>query len=173
MSIPGNRPLPGNKPLSGSKGRSVGVTLIEMLIVVSIIAAIASISFPALTAGLAGVRLASSAGSVASFLTSSMNNVDRREQPAAIVIDPKENRLAVYTAASKDTPQSTLEMPPGIFIEGKEGKEGDDPRRFLLFPGGSFPHISVILRSEKGGRRSIEIDPVTAVPKIQRIDGVR
>ncbi|MDP9170261.1 MAG: prepilin-type N-terminal cleavage/methylation domain-containing protein [Acidobacteriota bacterium] len=150
----------------GSSGRR-GVTLIEMLIVVSIIAAIAGISFPALTAGLAGVRLASAAGSVASFLTSSMNNVDRREQAAAIVISPKENILAVYTAASKDQPQSKLEMPAGIVIEG------DEPRRFFLFPGGSFPRISVILRSEKGGRRSIQIDPVTAVPKIQRVDGAQ
>lgn len=151
--------------LAGSKRR--GVTLLEMLIVVSIIATIASISFPALTAGLAGVRLASAAGSVASFLTSSMNNVDRREQAAAIVISPKENFLAVYTAASKDRPQSKLEMPAGIVIEG------DEARRFVLFPGASFPRIAVILRSEKGGRRSIQIDPVTAVPKIQRVDGAR
>jgi type II secretory pathway pseudopilin PulG len=138
-----------------------------MLIVVSIIGVIASISFPALTAGLAGVRLASAAGSVASFLTSAMNNVDRREQAAAIVISPKENQLAVYTAASRDQPQSKLEMPSGITIEGEE------PRRFHLFPGGSFPRIGIILRSEKGARRSIQIDPVTAVPKIQRVDGAQ
>jgi prepilin-type N-terminal cleavage/methylation domain-containing protein len=36
--------------------RQDGVTLIEMLIVVTIIGIIASVSFPALTAGLASVR---------------------------------------------------------------------------------------------------------------------
>ncbi len=138
-----------------------------MLIVVSIIAAIASISFPALTAGLAGVRLASAVGSVASFLTSSMNNVDRREQAAAIVISPKENTVSVFTAASGDKASGKLDMPSGISIEG------DEPRRFMLFPGGSFPRITLILRSEKGGRRSIQIDPVTAVPKIQRVSGAQ
>jgi len=134
-----------------------------MLVVVAIIAAIAGISFPALTAGLAGIRLASAAGSVASFLTSSMNSVERREQPAAIVISPKENVLDVFTAATPNKPQTQLTMPAGIIIEG------DEPRRFMLFPGGAFPRIAIVLRSEKGGRRSIQIDPVTTIPKIQRL----
>jgi hypothetical protein len=71
--------------------------------------------------------------------------------------------LDVYTAASGARRQTRLTMPAGIVIEG------DEPRRFMLFPGGAFPRITIILRSEKGGRRSIQIDPVTAVPKIQRI----
>jgi prepilin-type N-terminal cleavage/methylation domain-containing protein len=153
----------GNKT-AGDKPR--GVTLLEMMIVVTIIGVIAGISFPALTAGLAGIRLSSAAGSAASFLTSAMNTVERHEQPAAIVISPKLNRLAVYTAASGDTPAQKLDLPPGIALEG------DEPRRVLLFPGGAFPRIAIVLRSEKGGRRSVEIDPVTAVPKIARLGNV-
>ena len=94
-----------------------------------------------------------------------MNQVDRRERPAAIVVTPKENQLAVYTAASGDKPDQRLEMPPGIAIEG------DEPRRFLLQPGGAFPRIALILRNEKGSRRSIRIDPATGVPEIRRIEG--
>ena len=37
---------------------------------------------------------------------------------------------------------------------------------------GAFPRIAIVLRSEKGGRRSVEIDPVTAVPKIARLGNV-
>ena len=140
-----------------------GVTLLEMLIVVSIIATIAAISFPALTSGLAGVRLASASSEVASFLTSSMNNVERHEQAAAILISPKENRLDVFTAASGEKPDRTYLPPTSITFEG------DEPHRYLLFPGGAFPRISLILRNEKGSRRSVEIDPVTAVPQVRRI----
>jgi len=143
--------------------RRAGVTLLEMLIVVSIIAAIVSVSFPSLTSGLAGIRLTSAAGSVASFLTTALNNVDRREQAAAIVISPADNTLAIYTAASGDKPTKKLEMPTGIAIEA------DELKRFLLFPGGACPRIVVILRNEKGSKRSIQIDPITAVPKIQRV----
>jgi prepilin-type N-terminal cleavage/methylation domain-containing protein len=142
-------------------GNRRGVTLLEMLIVVAIVATIASISFPALTAGLAGIRLSSASGSVASFLTSAMNNVERHEQPAAIVVTPKENMLAVYTADSVDHPRDKMTMPQGISIEG------DESRRFVLFPGGAFPKITIVLKSEKGARKTIEIDPITAVPKIK------
>ncbi len=136
-----------------------------MLIVVMIIAAITGITFPALTAGLASVRLSSASGTVASFLTSSMNRVDRREEAAAIVISPKDNTLAVYTAASGEKPDRTLDLPQGISIEG------DEPRRVLLLPGGTVPRVTVVLRNEKGARRSVEIDPVTGVPDIRRVEG--
>jgi prepilin-type N-terminal cleavage/methylation domain-containing protein len=142
-----------------------GVTLIEMLIVVTIIGVIAGVSFPALTSGLAGVRLSSAAGSAASFLTAAMNRVERRETPAAIVITPKENQMAVFTAVSGDRPDQKLEMPQGITIEG------DEPRRFLLQPGGAFPRITLVLRNEKGARRSVRIDPATGVPDIRRVEG--
>lgn len=139
--------------------------MIEMLVVATIIAIIAGVSFPALTAGLDSVRLSSASGSAASFLTSTLNRVERREQAAAIVVSPKEDLLAVYTAASGDQPERELRMPQGIAIEG------DEPRRFLLMPGGTAPRMTLILRNGKGARRSVEIDPVTGVPKVQRLDG--
>jgi prepilin-type N-terminal cleavage/methylation domain-containing protein len=149
--------FPGN-----SRG---GVTLIEMLVVVAIIGVVLGISFPAMSAGLTSIRLASASGSVASFLTAAMNNVERREQPAAIVIDPHENTLAEYTAASGNNPTEKLVMPAGITIEGD--KQGDEPRRFVIYPGGAFPRIIVALKSDTGGHKQIAIDPTTAVPHIQ------
>jgi prepilin-type N-terminal cleavage/methylation domain-containing protein len=141
-----------------------GVTLIEMLIVVMIIAIISGISFPALTSGLASVRLSSATGSTASFLTSAMNRVERHEQAAAIVISPKENLVAVYTAASGERPERKLQMPQGIRIEG------EDDRRFLLLPGGTAPRMTLVLRNEKGARRSVAIDPATGVPDVRRVE---
>ena len=141
-----------------------GVTLLEMLIVVAIIATLASISFPSLISGLAGIRLSSSAGDVASFFTSSMNRVERREQAAAIVVEPAKNRIVVFTAISGDKPASELNLPPGILIDAQ------DSARYMIYPGGAFPRISLILKNEKGARRRISIDPVTAVPKIERVE---
>ncbi len=73
-----------------------GVTLIEMLIVVMIIALIAGITFPALAAGLASVRLNSASGSAASFLTATMNRVERREMAVAVVIAPQEDEIGGF-----------------------------------------------------------------------------
>jgi len=144
-------------------GNNAGVTLLEMLIVVTIIAIVAGVSVPAVTAGLSGVRLQSAAGSVASFMTSSMNRVDRHEQAAAIVVSPGENSIAVFTSASGEKPERTLSLPQGIRIEG------DAPRRYLFLPGGTVPSMTVVLRSEKGSERSIRVDPVTGIPQIQRV----
>jgi prepilin-type N-terminal cleavage/methylation domain-containing protein len=147
------------------KRSQAGVTMIELLIVVMIIGIIAGISFPSLTSGLSSVRLSSASGSAASFLTAAMNRVERSEMAAAIVVSPKENQLQMFTAASGDKPEKALRMPQGVAIEG------DEPRRFLLQPGGTFPRITVVLRSDKGLRRSVKIDPATGVPDIQRIAG--
>lgn len=143
--------------------RTAGVTLIEMLIVVTIIGIVAGVSFPAVSSGLSALRLTTASGSVASFLTSAMNRVDRREEAAAIVVSPKENRVAVYTAQSGAKPVQTMEMPQGISIEG------DEAHRYLFLPGGTVPRMTVILRNDKGARRSVGIDPVTAVPDIRRL----
>jgi len=138
-----------------------------MLVVVAIIGAIVGISVPALTAGLAGVRLSSASGSVASFLTGSMNRAERREEAAAIVVDPAKNVVEVFTAASGEKPADTLAMPSGVVIEGQE------TRRFLLYPGGTFPRMEIVLRSEKGARRAVLIDPITVVPSIRRVEETR
>src|SRR5690242_5773553 len=63
-----------------------GVTLVELLIAVAIIAVIVSVSAPGLTTGLATVRLSSASGDAASFLTRTMNRVETREEAAAVVI---------------------------------------------------------------------------------------
>ncbi|HEX4134245.1 MAG TPA: prepilin-type N-terminal cleavage/methylation domain-containing protein [Bryobacteraceae bacterium] len=149
--------------MEGSK--KSGVTLLEMLIVVTIVSVIAGISFPALTSGLASVRLSSASGSTASFLTAAMNQVERSETAAAIVITPRESRLDVYTSDSRSKPVQTLRMPQNISIEG------DEPRRFLLFPGGTFPRITLVLHNDKGSRRAVRIDPATGVPDIRRVEG--
>jgi prepilin-type N-terminal cleavage/methylation domain-containing protein len=146
-----------------SPSTTSGVTLLELLIAVAIIAVIVSVSAPGLTTGLATVRLSSASGDTATFLTRAMNNVERREQPAAIVILPASNAIQVFTAASNQKPAGELRMPQGIAIEG------DDARRFVLYPGGVVPRIMITLKNEKGARRSIVIDPVTAVPKIERL----
>ena len=68
-----------------------GITLIEMLVVMTIIGLIAGISFPAARAGLDSVRLASGAQSVASFLNARVKRAERSQQPVELVISPAEN----------------------------------------------------------------------------------
>jgi prepilin-type N-terminal cleavage/methylation domain-containing protein len=93
-----------------------GVTLIEMLIVVMIIALIAGISFPALTAGLA--RRAPGFGSGIGGQLSDLDDerVERREMAtAAIVISPKENGWTSTPQLRARSRNARCTMPQGIF----------------------------------------------------------
>jgi len=83
-------------------------------------------------------------------------------QAAAIVISPAENTLAVFTAASGDKPVKRLDMPAGVKIEAKN-------RGAFCYSRVSMPAHRSGPEKRKGARRSVRIDPVTAVPKIERV----
>ena len=142
--------------------KRAGVTLIEMLVVVTIIGVIAGVSMPAITAGLDGVRLQTGAGLVASFITMTLNGVERHEEPAVVVVSPKENSLDVFTAPLGEKPNRSLKLPQGLSFDGEE------QRRYVLYPGGTAPQMVFGLHNAKGARRAVTVDPVTGIPRISR-----
>jgi prepilin-type N-terminal cleavage/methylation domain-containing protein len=144
--------------------RRRGVTLIEMMIVVAIIGLMAGISFPAVTSGLDGIRLHNAADSVAAFLNSAMDRVNRRQDVIEVVIDPKQNQLALFSTEPGYT--RTLELPRGVTIAG------DAERRYMLMPGASFPRFAVDLVNGRATRKRIAVDPITGSPQISTLDNV-
>ena len=153
------------------KGRH-GVTLLEMLIVVALIGLLAGISFPSVSAGLETLRLASAADSAASFLNGALNRADRRQEAIEITIDPSQRMMLARSA--RPGFEKRLDMPVGVRIAAisppaaVDGEE-NEPRRFLVYPGGTAPRISVELVNGKGARRSVRIDPITGVPQVERV----
>src|SRR5713226_8267787 len=57
-----------------------GVTLIEMLVVLLIIALIVGLTFPAMTAGIETLRLNGAARGIAAFINRGLNRSERRQQ---------------------------------------------------------------------------------------------
>ncbi len=141
-----------------------GVTLIEALIVVAIIGIMAAISFPAVTSGLDSVRLRSASDSVASFLDAAMNRAERHRVVVEVVLDPKANRLAMYSTEPGFV--RTLDLPQNIALAATV------EQRVLLIPNGTFPRFVVDLKSAHGGKRRIAIDPVTSTPQITAVKEV-
>jgi prepilin-type N-terminal cleavage/methylation domain-containing protein len=151
------------------------VTLIEMMVVVAIVGVITAISFPSASAGIDSVRLASSTDSVATFLNSAVNRVERRQQPIELEISPLENRLSLYSNEVGFTRE--LKMPDGIVIEGvlpRIAEEGSDDsggvRRFILMPGATVPGIGIQLANRRGAHRVVRLDPMTGFPRVESVN---
>jgi len=142
--------------------RQAGVTLLEMLIVVTLIALVAGISYPSVSSGLDTLRLRSASDAMVAFLNTALDRADRRQQAVEIRISPKENLL---TARSADNGFAReLHLPENIsFVNPTE------PRRFLLYPGGSVPAIQVDVATLGGRRRRVSVDPITGVSRAESL----
>ena len=145
-----------------------GVTLIEALIVVALIAMIAAVSFPAIGAGLDTLRLRSASDSIVSFLNIALDHADRRQQAVEVIISPRENILLSRTAdlgfsRRMDIPEQVriLSVLPVL----SNARDPEEPRHFLLYPGGSVPGIGIEISTLRGQKRMVSVDPVTGSPR--------
>ena len=146
-----------------------GVTLIEMLIVVTIVGLIAGVSFPAVSSGIDSLRLASASDALVSFLNGALNRAERRQEPVEVAISMTEN--ALFLSSTEPGFERKLAMPDGVKIVAVWPRlpvEDDAPRRFLLLPGSTVPRIGVEIVNRKGTRRIVRVNPITGVPDIER-----
>ncbi len=149
---------------------TAGITLIEMMVVVTIIALLVGLSFPSVSAGIDSVRLRSATDSVASFLNAAVNRAERHQQPVEVVISPKDNSLTVYSNEPGYT--RDLKLPDGVTIEAvlPRQPEEDGPRRLILLPGASVPGIGVQVANRHGSHRIVRLDPMTGFPRVETVE---
>jgi prepilin-type N-terminal cleavage/methylation domain-containing protein len=149
-----------------------GVTLIEALIVVALIAMIAGLSYPAVTSGLDTLRLRSTSDAIVSFLNIALDRADRRQQAVEVIVSPRENTMLSRTADLGFL--RSLEMPAQVHIVSvlpamPISVDPAEPRHFLLYPGGSVPGIGIEISTLQGRKRMVSVDPVTGSPRSELI----
>lgn len=145
-----------------------GITLLEMMVVTAIIALLAGITYPAVSAGLDGIRLSSASDSLVAFLNGALNRAERRQEVVEIAVSIKDN--VVLLVSNEPGFQRKLELPEGVTIEAvwpklEEAAEG--PRRFILLPGGTPPRVGIQIVNRRGARRIVRVNPMTGVPAIE------
>ena len=146
-----------------------GVTLLELVIVATLLGFLAAISYPSLSAGIDSLRITAAADATSSFLNSALNRAERRQHPVEIAILPAERSLQVTSAEPGFVRQ--MKLPDGVgivaILPAVPLDEGS-PRRFLIYPGGTVPRIGIVLANQRGARRTISVDPITGVPVVER-----
>jgi type II secretory pathway pseudopilin PulG len=143
-----------------------------MVVVVAIIGVIAGVSFPAISAGLESVRMVSATDSVATFMNSAVNRAERRQQAIALLVDPKEGTLSLYSAEPGF--EKHLKLPEGVAIEAVLPADGagesKEERRFLFLPGATVPAIGIQLTNGHNAHRLVQLDPMTGFPRVKSIE---
>jgi len=147
-----------------------GVTLIEMLVVVAIVGILVSISIPSVSAGLDSVRLASTGDAIASFLNAAVTHAERSEHPVVVEISLKDGTIS---ADGADGFARRFQVPQGITMD-KVLPEGDGSGggdyQMLIVPGGTAPAIGVEYSNRHGGRRRVQLDPMTGFPRVETVN---
>jgi prepilin-type N-terminal cleavage/methylation domain-containing protein len=142
--------------------RQAGVTLLEMLIVVTLIALVAGISYPSVASGVESLRLRSASDAMVAFLNTALDRADRRQQAVEIRISPRENLLSARSADNGFARE--LRLPENVSIVNPA-----EPRRLLLYPGGAVPAIQIEVATQGGRRRRVSVDPMTGVSRSEAV----
>jgi type II secretory pathway pseudopilin PulG len=140
------------------------------LVVVTIIGLVVGISFPAASAGLDSVRLASATQSAAAFINAAVNRAERRQEAVELAISPKENGMAVYS--TEPGFKREFHLPDGISLDAvlpAIPEESGSVRRILLLPGAAVPGIGIQLSNRHGSRRIVRLDPMTGFPRVESV----
>jgi prepilin-type N-terminal cleavage/methylation domain-containing protein len=158
-------PAPGPRPLAPT----AGLTLMEMIVVVAIIAVVAGISFPSISSGIDSVRLRSATDSTAAFLNAAVVRTERRQEPIELIVSPNDSTIQLLSNEPGFT--RLLRMPDGIAIEGVVPSDPDEegPRRLILLPGAAVPALGIRLANRHGSRRVVHLDPMTGFPRVESI----
>ena len=146
-----------------------GVTLLELLVVMTIIAVLTAVTYPTASAGLDSLRLRSASDRVMALLNLALDRADRVQQVVEIRVSPQENAISARSMDLSLNRTLELEVPVHIASVGTEGPSQPggapltDQRRFLLYPGGTPPRISIELDTKEGHRRRVTVDPITGM----------
>src|SRR3954452_2350116 len=148
-----------------------GVTLVEMIAVVAIIGLIAAISFPAISAGLESIRLASATDAVAAFLNAALVRAERRQQTIEVTVSITANNLALHSTEPGFV--RSLPMPQGVTLvrvhpQLPESAE-ETERRFYIQPYGAIPGVGIELANARGVHRIVRVDPTTGVAQVEQV----
>ena len=135
-----------------------GVTLIELLIVMAIVAVVVGIAYPNVTAGLDGIRLKTSADRAGAFWSAARQRADRYQQVVQLIVDPKKNELRAASVDGQWKDALAFDQHLSIRRPGERAS-------YFLYPGSPSPKFELLLGAEDDTVAGVRVNILTGVPE--------
>lgn len=147
------------------------MTLVELVVVIALLGLIASLTFPAASAGIDSLRLRQVTSELVSFFNQGLDRAERRQQVVQVSISKAQRTLWLHS--SEPGFERKLVLPEGISIVRVlpeiDSAEEDALREFALYPGGAVPRLGVEISNERRVHRLVRVDPITGVPQVEEV----
>jgi general secretion pathway protein H len=149
-----------------------GVTLVELLVVVSLATVALALVVPSVRAGLAGLELRSSARKLAAAISYARAAAMRSQRPYLLEIEP--TRRSISAGGADSSARRTLQLPEDVelSIAGNEpgtsaagAREDGQPVRYIVYPDGALPGFRVRLTNARR-QITVETDALTGMPRV-------
>lgn len=141
--------------------RREGFTLLELIVVLAILAAIAALVAPSFSRTIASARLRSAASDVRTSLARGRALAVAAAKERTVAFDLSRGEFGVDNEAVRRLPE-TIRL--GAVLPG-EGRMEEGNVRIRFFPDGSGDEAEISVTAEDGGTLRVTVDPLTGLPE--------
>lgn len=151
-----------------ANGASVALSLMELLVVLSIVGVIVGMSVPAMARYSAQARLKATARQVAGFLSLARSLSIGSQAGHTVIMDAEHKEMTVADNASGEALEQKLRLPQGIDIALLSGGESVAPEEIVFMPNGSLRGraVSLILK-DKNKSITVAVSGVTGAVTVE------
>lgn len=150
-----------------------GHTLLELLVVLALIAAAASLVLPVTVRGYSSFKLRLAAASVGRLFQQAKSRAVF-EGKTYLVIFPPSAGLARELILTRDDGRTLhqLALPGGVSLTGRRGKEewSEQIESLPFYPDGTCEALELDLKNSARFSLRLEVDPMTARARLRQVD---
>ena len=132
-----------------------GVTLLELVVVLAVLATVTAFALPSIRRGSEGLQLRAGAGRVASLLREARQQAVTHRRPTRVVLEPS-HRGAALAWDGSDEPLRRVELPERFRLEAASGGE-----TLTFSPRGLVRDARWVVEGPGGRRLVVEVHGVT------------
>ena len=155
--------------------QQLGVTLLELIVVVAIASVLLAVVFPSVGAGLRTLELRSAAQRLAASARYARDQAVHRQRYYELEIDAEAGTVTV--ADFEGANRRSFELPASVRVERILPEEENlpnvqtrrgrpHPRRFLFSPDGNSPAFEVVLANERR-QAAVRSNPLTGFARVE------